>query len=71
MDSDVDWNPGNNDPGVGGALDRGLNAFIRALPAGSPVKTELQRREAWLWDAVGRQEYGEPLTNWWDGKGSP
>ena len=64
---DIDWNPGNSDPDVGSALDSSLHRAIQATPRGSPARTELKRRQEWLWLAVGRTEYGEPTTNWWDG----
>ena len=64
---DIDWNPGNNDPDVGGAIDRSLIRAMRAPPAYSPASRELGRRQEYLWAAVGRMEYSEPTTNWWDG----
>lgn len=69
--SDIDWNPGNSDPDVGDALAQTLHRAGRAAPAGSPAEAELERREEYLWAAVGRTEYGEPVTNWWDGPSKP
>lgn len=64
---DIDWNPGDNDPSVGGAIADSLGRTITATPRGSPARKELQRRWDYLWAAVGRLEYGEPTGNWWDG----
>ena len=67
MADDIDWNPGNNDPDVGGIIDDKLIAARRAAVRGSPRQIELDRRQEYLWEAVGPMTYGEPTYNWWDG----
>ena len=64
---DIDWNPGNNDPDAGGAIDDHLRAASRSATRGSARRKELDRREEYLWEAVGPMTYGEPTFNWWDG----
>ena len=68
---DIDWNPGNNDPDVGGVLDNKLTAASFAAARGGPRQKELRRREKYLWEAVGPMKYGEPTYNWWDGSPAP
>ena len=64
---DIDWNPGNNDPDTGGTIDEKLVAAIRSAMRGSMRRQELERRQEYLWRAVGPMTYGEPTANWWDG----
>ena len=64
---DIDWNPGNNDPDVGGVIEDKLRDAIRSAPRGSAREKELVRRMDYLWAGLGRMDYGEPLDNWWDG----
>ena len=63
-----DWNPGNNEPNVGGVIDDKLSEAARAawrVAPDSPETVELERREEYLWKAVGRMEHNAE-DHWWD-----
>ena len=63
---DENFNAGNNDPGVGSAIEAHLNAAIRGTTRGSPAYQELQRRVEWLFPRVNAMDYEMP-SSWWDG----
>lgn len=66
---DLDFNSGNSDPAVGGAIYKALISAIRAArqaAPGGPAETELVRRVDWLWDAVGSMMHWAD-DDWWDG----
>ena len=63
---DADFNPGNDDPDVGGAIADDLGRAVRAAPTGSPAHIELERRYDYLWGGVGRM-VRDGIDDWWDG----
>ena len=63
---DEGFNAGNNEPGVGGAIEDSLLAAMRATPRDSPAWKELDRRFDWLQPRVGGMVYS-PMSDWWDG----
>ena len=63
---DENFNAGNNEPGVGSAIEDHLHAAIQGTTRGSPAYKELERRLDWLMPRVSGMEYDLP-SYWWDG----
>ena len=71
--AEEDWNPGNNEPDVGGAIDDILSEAARAAwrtAPDSPETVELERRQEYLWDGLGRMKH-HAEDHWWDGPNRP